>query len=303
MIDFQRLTPDRMAQYNHIRFACPERGCEYTFANLFLWGQQKAAFLHGCVLLFTHFYGRSVYPYPIGPGDRKAAIAALLDDARERGIPCRISGITAPDKEELEALFPGRFHIRPNRDSFDYVYDIHALADLRGRKYQSKRNHFNRFCADHPDHRVVPITCEMMPRVKEFAGEWFRRRLESDPQGDYLLENLAMARTFNHCGEIGMEGIALMDGDTILAITMGSRMSGNTFDVHFEKALESVSGVYAAVNCHFARYLRMKYPELEYLNREDDMGLEGLRRAKLSYHPHHMVEKYWAYSVEDYHAD
>lgn len=303
MIDFQRLTPAQQDQYNEILFQCPERGCEYSFANQFLWGQQKAAFLHGCILLFSHFYGKSVYPYPIGPGDKKAAIEAILCDARERGIPCRISGITAADREELEALFPGRFHIRPNRDSYDYVYDINVLADLRGKKHQSKRNHFNRFCADHPDHRVVPMTSDLMPKVKEFVGGWFTRRRESDPHGDYLLENLAMARIFNHFGEIGMEGIVLMDGDEILAITMGSRMAPNAFDIHFEKALENVSGVYAAINCHFARYLRLKYPELEYLNREDDMGLEGLRGAKLSYHPHHMIEKYWAYSVEDYHAD
>jgi hypothetical protein len=82
-------------------------------------------------------------------------------------------------------------------------------------------------------------------------------------------------------------------------VTLGTRLSQDTFDIHFEKAREDISGAYNAVNCEFARYLRLKYPEVKYLNREDDMGLEGLRKAKLSYYPDHMVEKSWACLRED----
>lgn len=303
MIDFQRPVPAQKEQYNNLLFSCPERGCEYSFSNLYLWGHQKIAFLHDCAVIFSHFHGKSVYPYPVGSGNKKAAIEALLQDAQERGIPCRITGITSSDREELEQLFPGRFLICPNRDNFDYVYDIHDLADLRGRKFQSKRNHFNRFCADHPEHQVIPMTNDILPLVKAFVENWYARRRETDPLGDYLLENLAMARMFNHWDELGMEGIAVMDGGEILAVTAGSRLSEHTFDIHFEKALETVPGAYNAVNCQFARYLRLKYPEVTFLNREDDMGLEGLRTAKLSYRPHHMVEKYWAYVQEYIHED
>ena len=303
MIDFQRPVPAQKEQYNDMLFSGQERGCEYSFSNLYLWGHQKIAFLHGCVVVFSHFHGKSVYPYPVGSGDKKAAIEAILHDAQVRGIPCRITGITNADREELDRLFPGKFLICCNRDSFDYVYDINDLADLRGRKFQSKRNHFNRFCTDHPDHQVVPITKELLPLVKSFVDHWYTRRRESDPQGDYLLENLAMARAFNHFDDLGMDGIALMDEGRILAVTMGSRLSRNTFDIHFEKASEDASGAYNAINCHFARYLRLKYPEVEYLNREDDLGLEGLRTAKLSYRPHHMVEKHWAYLQEYIHEN
>ena len=91
----------------------------------------------------------------------------------------------------------------------------------------------------------------------------------------------------------------LRDGDSILAFTMGRPLSNDTFDIHFEKARQDVDGAYTVINCEFARYLRKKYPSLQYLNREDDLGLEGLRKAKLSYYPHHLVEKCWACLLED----
>ena len=135
------------------------------------------------------------------------------------------------------------------------------------------------------------------------AENWYDHRQETDPQGDYLLERQALRRAFQHYNELDMEGCVLTENGEILAMTMGSRLSGNTFDIHFEKAREDVDGAYAAINCEFARYLRMKYPDVEFLNREDDVGLEGLRKAKLSYLPHHMVEKCWGYLAEDYDED
>lgn len=301
MIEFQRLNLSQKDEYNRILFSCPPRGCEYSFANLHLWGLQQVAFLHGCVAFFSHFYGRSVYPYPIGSGDRRAVIEEILRDAKERGIPCRLVGITDADRTELEAWFPDRFWVRTNRDGYDYVYAIDDLADLKGRKYQKKRNHVNRFRAEHPDYQVVPLTSCNMAIAQHMVNDWYTIRMKEDPDGDYLLENIAMARAFQNYNALGMEGILLMDGGKVLAVTMGSQMSADTFDVHFEKAREDVEGAYAAVNQEFARYLRLKHPDIRFLDREDDMGLEGLRKAKLSYNPHHMAEKYWANLAEDLH--
>lgn len=301
MLDFHRLTFPEKEDYERILFSVPARGCEYSFANLLLWGRQQVAFIHGCAAFFSHFHGRSVYPYPIGNGDRKAVIESILQDSRERGIPCRITGMRDADLAELEEWFPGKFTLRTDRDSFDYVYAIDDLADLRGRKFQKKRNHFNRFRADHPNYEIQPLTVCNMALAQHMVNDWYTRRLKEDPDGDYLLENIAMARAFQNYAGLKMEGILLMDGGEVLAITMGSRMANNTFDIHFEKAREDVDGAYNAVNCEFARYLRLKYPEVQFLDREDDMGLEGLRKAKLSYNPHHMCEKHWAYFTEDIH--
>ena len=303
MIPFQRLKLSQKDQYESILFSVPPRGCEYSFVNLCLWGQQQVAFLHGCVAFFSHYYGRSVYPYPIGNGDRRAVLEEIFRDARDRGIPCRITGMRDADRVELEAWFPGKFHIRANRDSCDYVYAIDDLADLKGRKYQKKRNHINRFRAEHPTFQVVPLTECNMGQAQAMLNDWFLRRLQEDPDGDYLLENIALARACQNYGRLNLDGILLMDQGRVLAVTMGSRLSPDTFDIHFEKAREDVDGAYTAVNCEFARYLRLKYPDVAFLDREDDMGLEGLRKAKLSYNPHHLIEKHTATCMEDLHDD
>ena len=303
MIPFHRATIADKAPYEELLFSAPERGCEYSFANLFLWGRQEIAFLHGCVAFFSHFFGRTVYPYPIGSGDKRAVLEEIIADARERGIPCRITGMTEADRADLDAWFPGKFHSRAARDNFDYVYSIDALADLKGKKLQKKRNHFNRFQAARPDYRVESLSCENLARVQHMVNDWYVSRRKADPDGDYLLESLAMAKAFRHYDALNMEGLVLLDGNEILAMTMGSRMSHNTFDIHFEKAREDADGAYPAINCEFARHLRLKYPEIQYLNREDDIGLEGLRKAKLSYYPDHMVEKYKALLTEDMYED
>lgn len=301
MINFQKLDLSQKEEYNKILFACPPRGCEYSFANLSLWGLQKVAFLHGCVAFFSHFFGRSVYPYPIGNGDRRAVIEEILMDAQERGIPCRITGMTDADRAELEDWFPDKFLLKTTRSGSDYVYAIDDLADLKGRKYQKKRNHANRFRAEHPDYSVLPLTSCNMPMAQHMINDWYATRMREDPEGDYMLENIALAKACRCYDALGMEGILLMEGNRVLAVTMGSQMAEDTFDIHFEKAREEVDGAYTVVNQEFARYLRLKYPDIAYLDREEDMGLEGLRKAKLSYHPSHMIQKHRAYVAEEIH--
>lgn len=303
MIPFHRASLNVKARYESILMNCPERGCEYSFANLFLWGRQEIAFIEDCVVFFSHFFGRSVYPYPIGPGNKHAALEAILADARERGISCRLTGITEADRLELETLFPGKFTIRPARDSFDYTYTVEALADLKGKKLQKKRNHVNRFRSEHPDYRIEPICCQNLARIQHMVNDWYVSRKISDPEGDYFLESLAMAKAFRHYDDLELEGIALLEGDRVLAVTMGSRMSPDMMDVHFEKAVEDIPGAYNTINAEFARHIRLQCPEIRYLNREDDMGLDGLRKAKLSYLPDHMIEKYQACLMEDIYED
>lgn len=299
MIEFQKVHTNMRPRYLETVAGCKEHSCEYSFANLRLWGNQSIAFIDGCVAFFSHFYGKSVYPYPVGKGDHKAVLDAIMHDAARRGIPCRFTGMTAQDARELESLYPGMFVLRCARDAADYIYDIHDLADLKGRKFQKKRNHVNQFWKIMPRAYLKDLTQEDFPKLEEFLDDWFARRQEKDPTEDFLLERTALRRALRYYDQLAMEGALLMDGDRILAMTMASPMNETTFDVHFEKADEAVEGAYAAVNREFARLLRKKHPNLQFLDREDDMGLEGLRKAKLSYNPHHLEEKYWAHPKTD----
>ena len=298
MIGFERLDLNNKACYDQYLTAT-RRGCAYSFVNLFLWGRQKAAFRGGRLLMLSQFDRRSVYPFPVGDGELKPVLDAIIHDAASRGIPCCLTGMTREDCDRVEQLYPGAFRFYHDRDSFDYVYAIDDLADLKGRKFQKKRNHVNKFQQLHPDAQVLPLDESTRVQAYCMLRKWYADRMAADPHADFHLEELAMNRAFTFQEQLGLEGLVLVENGEVLAFTMGSRMNEDTFDVHFEKAREDVDGAYPAINRAFARYIRDKYPEVRWLDREEDMGLEGLRKAKLSYNPDHLIEKYWARLWED----
>jgi len=102
LIDFQKIDLSKKAEYESYLQCCAERGCEYSFANLNMWGRQRAAFLGGCLVIFSQFERRSVYLFPVGNGDLKEVLDAIIHDAGKRGIVCRLSGLTAQDCATLE---------------------------------------------------------------------------------------------------------------------------------------------------------------------------------------------------------
>ena len=299
MLDFQPLKPEQKAEYDAILKACEGRGCEYSFANLYLWGRQKAVFHGGNLAFFSQFNRKSVYLFPVGNGNLQETLDAIIHDAQVRGIPCRLTGLIEEDCERLEKLYPGRFRIHTDRNTFDYIYNIEELASLAGRKFQKKRNHLNKFRQNHPDCQTLPLSKDTLPLARELLETWYARRTANDANADFHMEQAAISRALKNLDMLEMEGLVLVEEGEAVAMALGSALNETTFDVHFEKALEDVDGAYAAINNEFARYLHEKYPRLQWLNREDDLGLEGLRQAKLSYCPDHMVEKRWACLLED----
>lgn len=299
MIDFKPIKIEQKELYQRYLLDDVERGCEYTFSNLYLWGRQNATILHDHMVLFSQFDRKSVYPYPVGSGDKKPVLDAIIADAKERGITCRITSLNAETRQTLETLYPGMFRFHCARDSFDYVYDINDLADLPGKKYQKKRNHCNRFRTDYPNYKVQPLSDDNREQVLEMITAWYVAKEQSNPESDFLLERTAITKALKHYRELEMDGLVLLDDNKILGITMGSRLSRNTYDIQFEKAWGDVNGAYAIINYEFARYLRNKYPDILFLDREEDLGIEGLRIAKERYFPHHMIEKCWAHLMED----
>ena len=299
MIDFKRIELSDKSLYDSYLEKQTGYGCEFSFANLYLWGRQSFAELHGHIVIFSQFNRRSVYPYPLGNGDKKAVLDAIIEDSRARGISCRITGVNEDEFRLIDELYPNQFRFHCDAGSFDYVYSIDDLADLPGKKYHGKRNHLNRFYESFPNYSVEPLCDKNIEKAKAMVNEWYEDKLASDPHGDYHMERAAIEKAFRDHKALQMDGLVLLDGENVLAITLGCKLSHDTFDVNFEKARAGVNGAYAAINNEFAKYIREKYPNIKYLDREEDMGLEGLRKAKKSYYPHHMIEKCWACLLED----
>ena len=297
MIDFRPIELNDKTSYNHHLYEGTPKGCEFSFGNLFMWGSQDIAFLHDHAVLYAKIDDRCFYPFPIGSGSKKNVLDAIFADAKERNVCTCLTGLNEINKATLQSLYPNQFYFHTDRSSFDYVYDINDLADLKGRKLHRKRNHLKHFKKNHPDYIVTPITIHNMDRVRAFVAEWYKLKLEDNPDGDYHNEQAALEKVFTHYEHLEMEGLLLEENNEVLGITMASQMYPDTFDVHFEKARGDIDGAYTTINCEFANYIRSKYPHIKYLDREEDMGIPGLRKAKMSYFPHHFVKKYRAFPL------
>lgn len=293
MLDFQKIRPEMRADFEQYLLQLG-KSCEYSFTNLCIWGRQRATVVDGHLVLFSLFDRRAVYPFPAGRGDIKPVLDAIIHDAQMRGIPCCITALNQENIDLLEQLYPGKFTFQCDRGSFDYVYNIDDLADLKGRKYQKKRNHINKFRSLYPHWRTEVMTADHIPAVREMTQQWYEIRQKMDPTGSYTLEQVALERAFDQFIPLELDGMVLIVDEKIVAFSMASHLSTDTMDVHFEKALEDVDGAYPMINQAFAQHLRDKYPQIRYLDREEDMGSEGLRKAKLSYYPDHLREKCWA---------
>ncbi len=299
MIDFKPFSLSDKPLLERYLLPFGSKGCEYNFSNLFLWGRQQYSIVEGNLVFFSQFNRKSVYLFPAGAADLKPGIDAIIEDSRHRGIPCRLTNLSSDDCRLLQALYPGKFRFHTDRASYDYLYSINDLADLKGRKFQRKRNHINRFYADNPYALPVPLTDALLGAVNALLDTWYKNHYAANPDADLYMEQVAIQKALKNYRALQMEGLVLMQGDQALAVTLSSRLSADTFDVHFEKALQNADGAYAAINRALARHLRDKFPEIQYLNREDDLGLEGLRKAKESYCPVALIEKSWAVLLED----
>lgn len=300
MIDFRTPQPSDKAWVDALLAQADYRGCDYNFTNLFVWSRaygQEIAQVNG--FLVTHLCGRMgcSYMYPAGSGDLAAAIDILAREADERRQPLRLVCLTTRQMEELDRLMPDRFAYEADRDGFDYLYDIDRLADLTGKKLHAKRNHINRFMDNNPSWVYEEITPQTLPECLEMDQEWYRRSMVREgaaEERDLGDEGIALRTAMDHYHALGLEGGLIRVYGEVVAFTMGDRLNSDTYDVHFEKAYGELQGAYAMINREFARWVRAKHPNVRYLNREDDMGVEGLRKAKESYYPDRMVEKYAA---------
>lgn len=267
--------------------------CEFSFVNLFMWSHvyhTQIARFENWVVARSESENAYHYLYPAGSGDERAALEAILQDARDAGRKLVIYSVPPDAAPRMGAWFPGLFRFEDVRDDYDYIYDARELAELPGRKFQKKRNLCSRFERDNPDWQFRPLTPDVLPAVRRFNNEWCQLYDNRDDAG-IAAEHRAIELVFQHYGELGLKGGYITAGGRIVAFSFGSALNAKVFDTHVEKALYDVTGAYNIINREMARAF---CGGCQWINREDDVGEEGLRKAKLSYNPVRLEPKWLA---------
>lgn len=292
MPDFQRITLADKEWMQPLFEKSGYQSEEYNFNFCYMWQDAlhyRAARMND-FLLIKSVGERPSYLFPPGSGDVAPVIEALLEDARHCGHPFVFHVVLTEQMKLLETLFPEKFVFLPLMDYFDYVYDAQSLITLQGKKLHSKRNHINRFQQEHPDWSYEEITPENLHEVVLMSEEWciINECLSTSTGRD---EACAVKRALTDYFALKLRGGLIRAEGKIAAFSVGEPLNADTFLVHIEKAFSDIQGAYAIINREFAAH---NCGDFLYINREDDSGQPGLRKAKLSYRPVYQVEKYAA---------
>ena len=268
----------------------PSRSCERTFANIFLWSRHYPVTFAVIeqTLVFRSKGEMEAFTYPAGePDDVKRALEYLMAYTREKKESFLLYLVTEEQFQQLEAWYPGRFEIEYERDDADYIYESEKLATLSGKKLHAKRNHINKFKATYEHWSYESMSKDNLEDCFQMALKWRNENgCEDDPEKNAeMCVTLNALRLFEELELTG--GILRIDGE-IVAFTIGEALSTDTFVVHIEKAFADIQGAYPMINQQFVEHECMNY---QYINREEDTGAEGLRKAKLSYRPAFLQEK------------
>jgi hypothetical protein len=280
--------------------ANPLRSSSQGFASLYMWSEQRWKIIGGLLCIagrgwFGQGYdGPFLYPplSPDGSCDPRHLRSVILQAKEELWDPAegfRIFGVHKSHLPLYDKALQGLARSIENRSSWDYIYRRSDLESLKGRKYAGKRNHLNHFYATQ-NYRYETITPAHVPEILEGLERFSARRAEKDVSDVLIQEEIQTVRKalteFEQIGLFG--GLIRLDG-VVKAFTLACRHTADTVEVAVEKADPTVRGLYQAINREFAASLP---PEILYINREEDMGIEGLRQAKNSYYPCCMLELY-----------
>ena len=264
--------------------------CDYTAANIYLWStvfNTEIAFIDDDLYIKYVFDNEVYFAFPFVKKHLKEAIQNIEEYAFENDIEFKF-GIIEPDMFELmEKIYPGRFDIEYRRDSADYIYNVSDLADLAGRKYHGKKNHINKFKKTYDNWSYEKISDSNYMDCINMVNEWaIWNNTDEDEEKSAEVQVMKNALEYRH--ELNLTGGLIRIGERVVAVTLGERNNDEMFVVHFEKAFANIQGAYTMINQQF---VQNELREYKYVNREEDVGLEGLRKAKMSYIPAFMGKK------------
>jgi len=264
--------------------------CEYTFGNMYIWtSAYNTAIAHykGFLICRWGTPPEISYSVPLGEGNFSEAVQEIIDDAKSLGAIPRIYGVTSGYLSMLQEAFTGKFAYRYDEGMNDYIYLVSKMTSLSGKKYHGKRNHITNFKKNYPDWQFEPITKDNIAECIAMHMRWIE---EKDSDDEDLADELqAVITAFESYDELGWKGGVVRVGGEVVAYTMGEgQQNGKCFVTHFEKASADMQGAFPIINQEFTKNCLQDY---EYVNREEDLGIEGLRKAKQSYYPEILLEK------------
>lgn len=265
---------------------------EYTFSNLLMWGCGGNIMLaedEQALYILLHWGNERFMFAPLTVEPDSEYYQTALDKAaeymRSNCIPPVFKGISGPIKAAFERCTG--YELTEDRNNSDYVYTMESLRDLAGKKLHAKRNHIHQFMAQYGErYEYVKITGDMMGECVDVYNEWLS---EKSPDETDNMEPCAIKTLLMHMGTLGIRGGGIRIDGKLAAFTLGQRMDDNMAVVHIEKADNEIMGLYTVINNQFVQH---ELTDVKFINREEDMGMEGLRKAKLSYYPAYMIDKF-----------
>lgn len=267
----------------------PPQCSELNFTNLFIWRHKyHPAWLQhdNCLLLILIPENEEPFGLePIGTGDKSRALNVLCGEIGK--LTGNISVKRVSEKFVNDFVDNERFNTVFDRNNSDYVYSTKDLINLSGRKFHRKKNHLNRFIKDY-EFEYESLDIEIVECFLDMQEEWCRMK-ECVETPDLLSEDYAIHEALTHFEELDFKGGAIKIDSRIEAFSVGEYLNDNTAVIHMEKANPEIQGLYTAINQLF---VSNTWQEVEFINREQDLGIDGLRKAKESYNPHHMINKY-----------
>lgn len=286
MLNFKNIEIDDIDIYREFTGKTCEFSCESSFVNLLVWQcaySNMMAVFDGQLFIKSGKGDKESFRLPIG-GNVLEGIEKIKEYCGGKYPDFWIQ--QGENLDNAREFLEAHYDMNLSRDAFDYIYLQSDLAELKGKKYHSKRNHISAFSKKF-DWVYEDITSENLDQVRECASLWYAEN--ADKEDFYLLcEKKGIEKILSLMDRLSVKGGALRVDGKIVAFTLGTPINSEVFDVHIEKALKDYSEGYTVINREFARRLG----DYKYINREDDMGLEGLRKAKLSYKPAILLEKY-----------
>jgi uncharacterized protein len=293
LLNFRQMKLEDKALFARYTEGLEFENTELSFTNLFIWRQGWKIEIceHDGALFLSYAHpetGRPGHMQPIVPAGVpvKPAVEAAFKDLRARACGSDIMGVNDDFIARFKSEGCESYVIEDDRDLAEYVYLSSDLAGLEGKKYHSKRNHLNKFLAD-TAYTWQELTPEMLPQCLSVCRMWLDEK--PDDANVDMNELYAIKEAVTNMHELGLIGALVCVDGKPRAFTVGERFRPNMALVHLEKADSEYPGIFAFINQQF---IFRNFRDMEFVNREEDMGIPGLRRAKESYYPHHMVNKY-----------